>query len=434
MTMTTTTTPTPARLQDVAERALAAMRTQGFEHAQVTAGITVQDELNIAHNTPSLMRSGETERLGLVGIVDGRRASTELGRFADMAEGIASLYASATSAPQDEANAVSSGQHARIVQGPQRGDTDLIATKVEELLAYRAQATPKMMLDESTAAHTQSTSQTLTTGGSDLRCEIGWYSMSIFGTAREGKASSSFNFTYGNGHDLGERSVAELFGIGRMLADTERQIHTAPLLDKFEGDVVLAPQAVAALLSWLMSQLADQALIGKSSLYRESLGQAIASPLVSLKSRFDAPGVAALSSDGFVAKPVEIVAGGTLRNLTPSLYGSRKTGLAHVPTAGSGWDMPAGETPLDTMLADVPRGALVGRLSMGTPASNGDFSSVIKNSFVIRDGEVGQALSGAMISGNVAQMLKNVVAVSRERIDTGGLVLPWLRVHGLHFS
>ena len=49
-------------------------------------------------------------------------------------------------------------------------------------------------------------------------------------------------------------------------------------------------------------------------------------------------------------------------------------------------------------------------------------------------GIVGPALSETMISGNVARMLKDVTAVSAERIDTGGLCLPWLRIGGLHFS
>jgi hypothetical protein len=31
-------------------------------------------------------------------------------------------------------------------------------------------------------------------------------------------------------------------------------------------------------------------------------------------------------------------------------------------------------------------------------------------------------------------MLRDVAAVSRERIDTGTLCLPWLRIGGLHFS
>ena len=71
---------------------------------------------------------------------------------------------------------------------------------------------------------------------------------------------------------------------------------------------------------------------------------------------------------------------------------------------------------------------------MGRPASNGDFSGVIKNSFLIENGQRGHALAETMISGNVAQMLRDVQAASSERIDTGAWVLPWLLVPGLHFS
>ena len=71
---------------------------------------------------------------------------------------------------------------------------------------------------------------------------------------------------------------------------------------------------------------------------------------------------------------------------------------------------------------------------MGNPAANGDFSGVIKNSFIVEGGAVGPALSEVMIAGNIARMLKDVVAVSRERIDTGDWLLPWVRIGGLHFS
>ncbi len=125
---------------------------------------------------------------------------------------------------------------------------------------------------------------------------------------------------------------------------------------------------------------------------------------------------------------------GRLNCLTPSLYGSRKTGLPHVPVSADGWELAAGTTPLAELIGGVARGALVDRLSMGRPAANGDFSGVIKNSFAIDGGQVGAALSETMIAGNVAQMLRDVRAVSAERIDAGAWLLPWLRVEGLHFS
>jgi PmbA protein len=423
-------------LQDTAARALALMRAAGFEHAQVTAAHSELNELNVNHNEPSLLRSTDSRKLSLLGIVDGRMASTEV---ADLdAEAvrlrIGGLFADAASAPQDEANAVSSGQHARIVKGPQEARLDALAAKMGELLEFRERETPRMIVDEADAKHTLYRWHTLTTGGSDLGGSLGWYGMGVFGTAREGKQSSSFNYTGGNADDLEGAPAFAHFGIGEMMRETERQIRTEPLGGKFVGDVVLTPNAVESLLAWLQGQLGDTQLIAGSSLYRESVGKAIASPLLTVRSRFDAPGVAPVSADAFVAAPVDLVRAGELRTLTPSLYGSRKTGLPHVPAAPSGWEIAAGDTPREQLFAGVARGAVVGRFSMGNPAANGDFSGVIKNSFRISGGAVGPALAETMVSGNMARMLGDIVAVSRERIDSGGLALPWIRIANLHFS
>jgi PmbA protein len=422
-------------LSTVAEQALQQMLDQGFDQAQVSASHTAQDELNLNHNEASLLRSTENLKLSLLGIAGGRMASTELADWQPeaMRERIAQLKADVQSAPQDEANAVSSGQQANIVQGPQQADLDLLANKVAELLAFRERETPKMHLDEGAARHLLQRSHTLTSGGSSLACSLGWYSMDVFGTAREGQQASSFNYTGGAADELASRHAADYFGIGEMMRDTEQQIVTRPLGGRFVGEVVFTPPAVADLLKWLQGQLADTQLIAGSSLYRERVGQAIASPLLTLKSRFQAPGVAPLSADAFNTPPVQILSRGVLQTLTPSLYGSRKTGLPHVPVAG-GWEIEAGDTPRTQLLAGLQRGAVVGRLSMGNPAPNGDFSAVIKNSFAVENGVVGPAISEVMIAGNMARMLQEVVAVSRERLDTGSLLLPWVRIAGLHFS
>ena len=168
--------------------------------------------------------------------------------------------------------------------------------------------------------------------------------------------------------------------------------------------------------------------------YRLSAPLDLRTPLLTLASRDDAPGCAPLTADAFVAPPVTLLDAGRLTQLTPTLYGSRKTGVPHRPVAASGWALAAGDTPLAAIIAGVPRGALVDRLSMGEPVPSGDFSGVVKNSFLIADGRIGAALSETMITGNVAQMLREVTAVSRERLDMGSECLPWLRVPGLHFS
>jgi PmbA protein len=219
-----------------------------------------------------------------------------------------------------------------------------------------------------------------------------------------------------------------------MLRDTERQITSLPLGDAFVGQVVLSPQASGDLLAWLIREISDARLVGGSSLYEKSVGAVVASPLLSVRSRFDAPGFAPVSSDGFVAPPVDVLCRGILMTLLPSQYGSRKTGLPHVPTGVGGWEMAAGDTPRGDVLSGVRRGALVSRLSMGRPAPSGDFAGVIKNGFAVLEGEVGAAVSGTMIVGNMGRMLRDVESVSEERIDTGSTLLPWLRIADVHFS
>jgi PmbA protein len=39
-----------------------------------------------------------------------------------------------------------------------------------------------------------------------------------------------------------------------------------------------------------------------------------------------------------------------------------------------------------------------------------------------------------MVSGNFAEMLKNIKAISRERIDYGFSILPWVHVSGITVS
>jgi PmbA protein len=432
-------------LQNLAEQALAELKRAGADAAQVSVSRTALTEVNINLSEPSLLRSTASHKLSLVGLWDGRKASTDLSDLspASLAAAAASLCADAAAAPQDPANAVSSGQHALIERGPRVADLAALTDAASELLEFRARETPSMTMEEGAVTHTFTESQLLTSGGSHLSVALGSYGLSVFGTARgpgpDGQVrSSSFNYAGGETEDLRGAPASSRFGMADMMRELTRSVFTQSLAEclggKGVGEVVLSPLAVGDLLDWLHGQVSDMALISGSSIYRHAVGEVIASPLLSLSSRFDAPGIAAVSADGFVTPPVQLLQAGRLMTLTPSLYGSRKTGLPHVPTAAGGWELAAGTTPQSELLRGVSRGALVGRLSMGSPAANGDFSGVIKNSFAIQHGEVGAALSDTMINGNVAQMLRDVLAVSAERIDTGATCMPWVRIGGLHFS
>ena len=422
-------------INNTAERVLAQMLDIGFEHAQVSVTISEQDELNIMHNEPSLLRSTEDYALNLTGIVDARKAVMALTDLSSAAidDGIQNLFNRARLVPQDDSNAVSAGQKGHFEQGPKKCDIDLLTLKVEELINFRSSETPKMQIDEGVALHRLARECVMTSGGSMLTSETGSYQLQVFGAATDANKTSSFNYTGGTTNDLSESHASEYFGIGEMMAETERQIETKPISGNFTGDIILAPTAVSDLLGWLLGQVRDFSLIADVSLYKDRVGDQIASKLFSVHSCFDGPGHAPYSTDAFAVAPLTFIEAGTLNYLLPSLYGSLKTGIKHTPNS-SGWSIEAGESSRADLISGIDRGAMVNRLSMGSPGPSGDFSGVIKNSFIIEDGNLGQALSETMIAGNMASMLGNIVAISTEHLDRGGQDFPWIRVANLNFS
>ena len=86
------------------------------------------------------------------------------------------------------------------------------------------------------------------------------------------------------------------------------------------------------------------------------------------------------------------------------------------------------------MIASVKNGLIVGGFSGGEPGANGEFSGVAKNSFLIENGKIGPALSETMISGNMADMLNRLRAVSSEQVADGMMVLPYMAFDGITIS
>lgn len=63
--------------------------------------------------------------------------------------------------------------------------------------------------------------------------------------------------------------------------------------------------------------------------------------------------------------------------------------------------------------------------------ASGDFNGVAKNSFLIKDGKLAGAVTETMISGNFAELLKNLRGISRETVCDGYSVLPWAAFDGI---
>jgi PmbA protein len=155
-----------------AQQVLDALRRQGFEHAQVSVADTRAASSTWPTTSPACCAATKSRKLSATGIVDGRRASAEGSDLS--ADGVARW---STAVDQRPLGAARRGQRsvvgpaAAAVQGPARSRPPGPGPGAARLLAWRAEHTPTMMIEEALAAHVRSRWHTLTTGGSVIDCD-----------------------------------------------------------------------------------------------------------------------------------------------------------------------------------------------------------------------------------------------------------------------
>ncbi|MCP8899481.1 metallopeptidase TldD-related protein [Gilvimarinus xylanilyticus] len=421
-------------MHEQANKILQALTGAGFDDARVSITEADVNELNIAHNHVSLMRTTQNQSLAVMAIKDKRRVTASVSSLDEsvIEKVIADLQRDVATSPQDEAYAVAPGQSGDFTKGPQSVDRDAIAAAAKSLLQSRSEEFPSFQIEECAIKHTLAKNTLVTTADTQLSSSVGSYEVMIMGSSKDEHGSSSFTYTGGEMDALPER-LTEVLDIGEIMANSVQETQTSMIKEKFTGDVVLMPMAVMDLIGWLTSQLGDGALISQTSVYQKSVGDMIGAPSLTIRNNPEGAGERAYNGEGFTIGPVTLVDGGKLTRLLPTYYGSRKLDIPYTASGGS-WSIDPGSISRADMQASVERGALVGRLSMGSPAPNGDFSGVIKNSFLLENGVRTQALTETMITGNVAQMLQDIQAISAEVSDFGGSRLPWLKISGLRFS
>jgi len=178
-------------------------------------------------------------------------------------------------------------------------------------------------------------------------------------------------------------------------------------------------------------------LIDGTSPWKDALNTKVASEKLNLRSvPLDDKTVVGqrFTSDGYPAENMDIIVDGVLKTFILSQYGANKTGFPRALNGGNNLEVLPGDKTLEEMISGIDRGLIVNRFSGGQPSSNGDFSGVAKNSFLIENGKVSSAVSETMISGNIIDMLNNIVAISKEQTMDGLSFMPWAEFDGVTVS
>lgn len=416
------------------------LKSEGAEMAHCSAACGETREFNIDGGEFSLFRTLFDNSLSLTAVIGGRKGSVSLNSFEDSAvdRAIADCVAAANSSEPDDGWGLCPDANCdRFVKGAVEPDLDRLFFRVKELKETVEKDYPLIVMEQMIVSHDNVHSVYRNTSGAHFTKDAGYYSVSLMFSAHEGELSSSF---LGSGAvtDNLDKPFIELSSIRRDLEDVQKQIHTEPAEGKFVGTMVLCPGTLAEFTDSIVENFAsDGTILDGTAIWRDKLGETVADPrlTVSFKPKDErivcAP---SYSGEGFYIDDFDFIRDGRLESFVLSLYVANKTGKKRSPNSGSGLIIKPGEKSLDEIISGIDRGILVGRFSGGAPSSNGDFSGVAKNSFLIENGKVTKAVAETMISGNLAEMLQNLRDISKETVSDGYTVLPYAAFDGITVS
>ncbi|MDY5859802.1 MAG: metallopeptidase TldD-related protein [Eubacteriales bacterium] len=427
-------------LDAIAERAVAALKAAGADKASCSVNYGEVREFNYEGGDFSLFRTLFNTTLSIMSIKGGKKGSARINSFDDdaIAAAIADCLATGEASEPDDAwdiaPVISNGS---FTEGELEPDTERLFDRTRELVEDIGRMFPKIVIEQLVTCHSAFHNVYRNSNGVCFDTSGGYYICSPMYSAHEGERSSSFFYSECISHDLSKPFI-ETGSMKQDLADTEKQIVTRAVDGKFVGTVILTPGCLGELLGSALGNFAgDTHILDGTSIWLDKLGKQVASEALTVKMAVSDPRLAVsdhYTGEGFPAENYNIIENGVLREFDISYYVANKTGKRRAPNDGGKFVIEGGSKPLADMIASIDRGLLVARFSGGEPSSNGDFSGVAKNSFIIENGKITDAAAETMISGNLADMLMNIVDISAETVCDGSSLMPYISFGGITVS
>ena len=245
--------------------------------------------------------------------------------------------------------------------------------------------------------------------------------------AKEMGKASSMVFEYEITRSLGKLSPTQL---GEKAAEKAVASLNPKSVPSFTGKVLLDTDPAAAVLAYTITNSVNAENVQrKRSLWAEKIGEEVASPVLNVVDDGLLPfGVysSAFDDEGVPRRKTEILTKGVLKGFLHNSFTANKantasTGNAYrqdyttLPTVlSSNMIIQPGDKTLEQMISEIDKGIIVRRFSGNVRPESGEFSGIAKQASFIENGEVKHALKETMISGNVFEALKNIVAIGSE--------------------
>ena len=429
-----------SELKKTAQSAVNALKEAGADKARADVSYVVTHEFNVDGGEFSLFRTLFDKQLNLTAIQNGRKGTVAQNRYDEetvAASAKACIEAAASAKPDENWDFAPVDKNEDFTLGETKPDLDKLFFRCKELMETIKTRYPKIMMEQMIVDHKEAFSVKANSYGVLFSTHEGYYSVEMMFSGHEGEKASSF---FGSGviTDTLDKPFIEMGSIEKDLADVEKEIDTVAAEGKFEGTMVLTPGCVADFIgSLLMNFAGEGGLLSGTSPWKDKLGEQVADERITLSlSPLDERVVCGgrITAEGFRSENFDIIRNGRLYAFAVGLYAANKLKLSRGGNDSSNLMMAPGDETLDKIVSTIDKGILVGRFSGGEPSSNGDFSGVAKNSFLIENGKIGPALSETMISGNLADMLFRLRGISSEQVADGMTILPYAAFDGITIS
>ncbi|MCK5290496.1 MAG: TldD/PmbA family protein [Thermoplasmata archaeon] len=250
--------------------------------------------------------------------------------------------------------------------------------------------------------------------------------------AREGKMNMGYdaNCVTGGWKDLfAEKSPEE---ISEKAATLAVDLLKASGPEGGESLVVLDPSLVGLICHEAIGHTVEGDFVAAGSIMKGKLGEAVASPLVSLvdsgvpAENVHAAGAIQVDDEGVSTKDARIIDKGMLRTYLVNREMAKELGAEPCGNARAfehtnrpiirmrNTYLEPGDSSLDEILEETKKGYLLKGGGEGQADANAEFMFTAGEAYEINDGEIGKLLKNVTISGRAFDVLKSVDMVSRD--------------------
>jgi PmbA protein len=416
------------------------LKSKGIEKYTYSIRTSEKQELNLENGEFKLMRTvfNNTCTLSVwlgekMGTVNGNDITDEA-----LAALVDSGIAAAQSSPDDPAHDIAPDQGKDLFrQGVYEVDLDRFIDRIKEAFETIKTDYPKVQVMTAIGSFDRTNGIKRNSNGTEFVTEGGVYSMVLEFSAKDGDKTTGMDYAFVLTKSL-DKPLIELGDFRFRLENIAKALEAKPVEGKFEGTVVLTPSMTGEFLSIIVQNYAsDMVVVDGTSLWLDKAGEKVASDKLTVAFKpYDDRIVLGerYTGDDFRSEDFTLIDKGVLTNHKLSLYGSKKTGRPCIKNTGFDLVVEPGDAAFEDMIKGIDKGLLLGGFSGGQPGTNGEFSGVAKNSFMIENGKITGAVTETMVNGNLGEIIKNIKCISKELICDGTTVLPYVAVDGIVVS